>query len=117
MKVEIVKGEKKEFIIVISTSEGIRFDLTDYDQYKVCLPTPTGSLELTETPNSEGSVVSLNGSADKGELLALVNPSDSGNLRVGKNQELNLEVSSSSDLTLIKRWVIPSALDVVEFNC
>jgi len=117
MSVEIIKGEKKEFVIVISSENGARFDLTPFDQYLVCLPTNTGSLDLTQVATANGSVVALNGSADKGELLVTVNPLDSDTLKIGRNQEINVEVSASGDATLIKRWIMVDALDVVDFDC
>jgi hypothetical protein len=115
--IEIIKGEKKDFVIIISAPGGARFDFTAYDQYKVCLPASTGNLELTQTPNANGSSVVLNGSPDKGELLVTVNPADSETLKIGKHQEINVEVSSSTDNTLIKRWIIDDSLEVVDFDC
>lgn len=111
--IEIVKGEAKEIIIILEDELGGRLDLSPYDQFKVCL----SGVDITEVANANGSVVTKNGSDDLGELLASYNPPDTEAMQTGANQEMQIELSSSTNANEIARFVIDNAVTVKDFTC
>lgn len=116
--IEMTLGEAKDFVIVIANEDGERFNLTGYDELKVCLPAAGGgNLELTEVATVEGSVVTINGLAVLGELLVDIKPTDAETLNVGKYQAIYVEINQSADPTLRKRFNLQKALTVAGFDC
>lgn len=116
--IEMTVGEAKDFVIVISTETGERFNLTGYDEFKVCLPAaPSGNLELTEVATVSGSVVTVNGLAALGELLVDIKPTDSATLKVGKYQSMYVELAQSADPDAIKRFNLSKSFSVLAFDC
>ena len=111
--IDLIKGERIELVIVIETDFGERKDLTDFDQYKVCL----GGFEATEVASANGSIVTKNGSDDKGELFLLVTPLDSDTLNAGSRQDLSIEISQSTSSSQIERYNIDQVLNIEEFGC
>ena len=116
--IELTQGEAKNFVITIENEFGERFDLTSFDEYKVCLPqSPSGHVEITEAASVSGSVVSINGSAVLGELLVALKPGDSDLLLDGKYQTIYVEINQSGDPTARRRWSLVRSLTVYEYEC
>lgn len=94
--VRIVKGENATLTIKLRDSEGDPIDLTPYNKFKVCLPTVGSSpLEITETPNTAGSSISVSGNVLLGKLVVNVKAADSETLNAMERQDIDLELNNS----------------------
>ena len=119
--IEVTQGE--EIIITIKLDNedtGRPFDLTGYDEFKVCLPAEDGtSVEITETAVS-GAVVEVIADPLLGEIQATFSAASglSSLIKTEDELELSLEIAKSTDSpSKPLRKVFPRAIIVVPFNC
>jgi len=96
MSVNITRGENKTFTITIRDQDGDPFDLTNFDQYKVCLPLTATHLDITEIANANGSVTTLLGSAVLGKIQVYVNYVDTALLKIGERQDIGVLLNNST---------------------
>jgi hypothetical protein len=89
----ITRGEKVEFDIFLEKTTLPRpFDLTNFDLFKVVLPTSSGTpLVLTETINANGSIVEKITPDVLGHLKVTIFPEDSALLEPAFGQDIDLE--------------------------
>jgi len=95
MSIDIVQGENSTFDIKLRDSEGDPFDLTNFDEYTVCLPLTSGTLSLTQVANANGSLIALSGNALLGKLNVSVNSVDTTLLKVADRQDIGLELNNN----------------------
>jgi len=117
MSVEIVEGAYKQFVIILSLESEQRFDLTGFDLFTVCLPGKTAEIEITEVANANGSVVALNGSADKGEVLVTLYADDSLLLGIGRDQNIHFQIGITGTPEQSRRFVLSKMLTVIDYDC
>jgi hypothetical protein len=95
--VRIVKGENATFTIRLRDQDGDPFDLTPFDQFRVCLPgigeTP---VQVTETVNVSGSVAAVAGNPILGKITVTVKAPDTGVLGFGERQDVDLELNNAT---------------------
>lgn len=93
--INITRGEKKIFTIKIKNQDGDAFDLTDFDEFEVCLPKASGKLSLTEVANVNGSIVELVAPAINGKLQVTIFPTDTSLLNVDERQDIGVKLNNS----------------------
>ena len=97
MSVTVVQGQQKVFKVRLRTADDDPYDLTAFTKYKVCLPLSSGTLEITEVANGNGSVVALSGAAEAGILEVTLNFNDSANLKVGERQDIGVQIDNAGE--------------------
>lgn len=97
--INITRGEKKTFTIKIRDQNGDAFDLTNFPNYKVCLPLMEGTnkLEITNVANANGSIVSLLGAATQGKLQVVVGFVDTDLLQEGEGQDIGVVLNTVAE--------------------
>lgn len=95
MAINITQGQTKVFTIKLRDKDGDPYDISGFDQFKVCLPqNGGGALDITEVANANGSVVTdVSGLATK--LQVTVNYLDSETLQIGERQDIGLVLNNS----------------------
>lgn len=94
-KVKIIQGENAVFTIKLRDEAGDPFDLTPYDKFKVCLPTPSGAVTISEIANANGSIVTVDGISELGKLKVQVKAADSLQLTVDERMNIDLELDNA----------------------
>lgn len=94
--INITRGENKVFTIKVKDQDGDAFDLTDFDEFDVCLPLESGKLTISEAPNPNGSVVAILGAAINGKLQVTVNNVDTNTLKVADRQDIGVVLNNSA---------------------
>jgi hypothetical protein len=113
----ITRGEKATFDIFLEKKNSFPrpVDLTNFDAFKVCLPLDAGGfLEITDTVNANGSIVTQTGSPLLGQLNVVVGSADSLLLKGGFGQDIDVEWDNVATPNP-KRKRINKALNVEEF--
>jgi len=117
--VEETQGSYIELILKLEDEDtGRSFDSTGYDTFKVCVPSDSGFVEITEVVNANGSIVAINGVVTNGEFIAKFYPTDSQNFKTDYELNVLLEISKSTDAPLkpLKK-VFKRALYIEPFEC
>ena len=97
MAVNITRGENKVFTIKIKDQDGDAFDLTNFDEFDVCLPLEGGTkLTISEVANANGSVVAILGAAVNGKLQVTVNNVDTSLLKVADRQDIGVVLNNAA---------------------
>lgn len=94
MSVNIRQGQQKKFTLHVRLKDGF-YDLTNFDEFKVCLPTNNGHLDITETINANGSIVVVTGPPAQGDLEVTLSYLDSVSLKVGERLNIGLLLDNS----------------------
>lgn len=95
--INITRGENKVFTIRIKDQDGDAFDLTNFDEFDVCMPLPGGSkLTISEVANGNGSVVAILGAAINGKLQVTVNNADTTSLNVDERQDIGVILNNAA---------------------
>jgi len=110
-KVTIIRGEKRTISVTIVEEDSLEaYDLTGNSEIKVCLKNQDGTtLELTKT-GTQVTVVS----EIKGKISFVVSETDSPNLKVGDDQDIEIEITKSSDKRIVQ---VKQSLDVENRLC
>jgi len=113
--ITITKGEKAVFDIKLRDELGDPYDLTNFDQFTVCLPKGSGSsLEITEVQNANGSVVAkITGKTYQG-LTVTVGADDTSELEEEQRLSISVELDNAATPNP-KRIVLKNALNVEAF--
>jgi len=113
--ITITKGEKAVFDIKLRDELGDPYDMSGFDEYKVCLPTGSGgTLEITQNQNANGSVVSsISGETYQG-LNVTVGSTDSATLTEEDRLSISVELNNAATPNP-KRAVLRNALNVESF--
>jgi hypothetical protein len=116
--IEGVQGGKLEFEIALVDENSRPVDTTVYDLYKICIKrTATTRLEVSQTANANGSIMTRIGSPVTGVFKVLINPADTLLLNVAERQEIDLELKESATPTNTVRVVFHDRLTVVASSC
>lgn len=95
--IEITQGENAEFDIKLRDGGGDPFNLTDFDQFKICFPSiTTSSLEVSEVSNAAGSFIEISGNPVLGVLKVEIKFADTANLKIGSGQDIVLQLNNSA---------------------
>jgi len=96
-KINITRGENKVFTIRAKDKNGDAFDLTNFDQVKVCLPLEGDSkLEVTEVANANGSVAEIQTPLSDGKIQVTLNYVDSETLKVADGQNIGVILNNAA---------------------
>ena len=96
---EFTSGEEISFLINLKNdTTGLDFDLTDYDEFKVCLPGGDDNpVEITHTL-TDGSQVTVNGDAKNGQLKAVFSAqAASALIKTDDVMDVAVEIQKSSE--------------------
>ena len=96
---EFTSGEEISFLINLKNdTTGLDFDLTDYDEFKVCLPGEDDNpVEITHTL-TDGSQVTVNGDAKNGQLKAVFSAqAASALIKTDDVMDVAVEIQKSSE--------------------
>jgi hypothetical protein len=112
--ITITKGEKAVFTIKLRDKDGDPFPLTAFDRFKVAMPIGSGAgVEITQTANSSGSVVAVDGNPLLGKLSIVMNKADTAKLLAEDRLPVDVELDNSVTPNP-KRQRFTNALNVVE---
>lgn len=114
-KIIITKGEKAVFSVYLM-SNGRPFDLTSFDEFKICIDGDADVIEVSQTANAAGSVVEKVSPDVLGHLKVTLFPVDTLNLREGFGQDADIEIDNSSS-PAPKRRRLHKALNVQGSLC
>jgi len=116
--IEGVLGGKLEFEIGLVDEHGAAIDTTDYDQFKICIKIDSANtLEVSETPNGNGSLIAKQGSPEKGVFNVLINPPDTLTLKAKERQNIDFEMSEAADANNVRREVFKDRLTMHATSC
>ena len=116
--IRIIKGGTKEFFVELFDEDDRPFDLTAFDEFKVCFPNDGSPVEVSEVANANGSVVALEGNALLGVLKVTLNGVDSATLEVDERTPLDIELNKSgggADVPIRERF--DNAVNVIDSSC
>lgn len=93
----ITQGEKAVFDIYLEKEYGFPrpVDLTNFDEFKCCIETESGVLELTEVANANGSIIEKIAPDVLGHLRVTIFPLDTTNLKAGYSQNIDIQWDNS----------------------
>lgn len=113
---QIIKGEKAEFTIKLLDSNDDPYDLTSFDEFKVCLLKDDKSiLEITDVASGD-SVVAVDGSSVKGKLLVTIDAADTALLKADDDADVDGLINNATTPNP-KGFHIPKGLQVIETLC
>lgn len=110
----ITKGEDATFDIFLVNQAGRPVDLTTFTEFKFCVEGDAATIELSETPNANGSVVDKVAPDVLGQIRVTLDQVDTALLREGFSQDIDLEWG---DGTTRKRKRIHKGLNVEGSIC
>lgn len=114
----ITKGEHSVFDIYLEKESGFPrpIDLTNYDEFSLCIETETGVLHLSEAANANGSLIEKIAPDVLGHLRVTIYPTDTLLLRQSFNQDIDIEWNNSAS-PAPKRKRLYKALNVEGSLC
>ena len=120
--IEVTQGEEIVLTLALTDKKtGRRFDLTGYDQFKVCVDSENGGAAIQATEvNATGTIVEKIADDLIGELQATFSAASGDSSAIKLNEELTLylEISKSTDVpSKPLRKSFARALFVVPFEC
>jgi len=116
--IEGVRGGLLEFEIGLVDEQGAAVDTTSYDEFRICIKIDSSTkLEVSEVANGNGSIMSKQGSAEKGVFDVVINPADTLLLKAKERQNIDFEMSEAADPNNVRREVFKDRLTILESSC
>jgi len=110
---DISQGETVTFDVDIRQSNGRPFDITGFDKFKICF----AGLEITETVNANGSIVTIGGVDGRdGILTVLAKAAETKDLTPDERIPLDWEIDVAATPDPIRKR-IPDAINIIENDC